>query len=246
MTTPRSAAGQTPTNPIRLQPHSGWLLVVFGIVSLANVLGQAIGSDPLTWATKPLLMPILFVWAWRQVSPIPSRANRWLLIGMVFAWLGDLLLMPTGDLWFIAGIGGFLLMQISYITAYLHIPGPGLLRSRWWLALPYLAFAVGMNLLLDPGALGVPVVIYSLVLVGMGAAALDLTARFPSPFGVRVAVGAALFVISDATIAIGAFSAVDLGNAGAVIVMGTYVIAQFLIVTNFINGGRLLDADRVA
>jgi uncharacterized membrane protein YhhN len=129
-------------------------------------------------------------------------------------------------------------MQILYIRAYRAVPGPGLIRQKLWLLLPFVAFWVGMNLVMDPGALRIPVLLYSIVLVGMGVAAVDLMARFPQPFAARVAVGAVLFIISDATIALDAFASLDLGVWEGVIVMGTYTVAQFLIVTGFVSGLR--------
>ena len=93
-----------------------------------------------------------------------------------------------------------------------------------------------MNLVMDPGALRIPVLLYSIVLVGMGVAAVDLIGRFPQPFAARVAVGAVLFIISDATLALDAFANLDLGVWEGLIVMGTYAVAQFLIVTGFVSG----------
>ncbi len=220
-----------------LLPHRGRpLALVYLAAAALNVLGHLLPGGLLTDVTKPLLMPLLFAWAWRAADRPLRRPIRLLLGGVVFAWLGDVLLMPDGDLWFIAGIGGFLVMQVLYILAYRAVPGPGLIRQRPWVLLPFAAFWAGMNLVMDPGELRIPVMLYSVVLVGMGVFALDLMGRFPQPFAARVALGGALFILSDAVLALGEFSGLDLGVWDGVIVMGTYTAGQFLIVTGFVEG----------
>jgi uncharacterized membrane protein YhhN len=218
-----------------LPPKRRPLLVAYVALAATNVAGQAVSADVLTDLTKPFLIPLLFVWAWQ---PPWDRPARLLSIGLVFAWLGDVFLMAEGDAAFLAGMGGFLVMQVLYIAAYRAVAGPSLIRARPWILVPFLAFWVGMNLLLDPGALRIPMLVYGLVLVGMGAAAVDLMGRFPQPYAGRVAVGAILFIISDATIALDDFADLAIGNWQAVIVMSTYTAAQFLIVTGFRTGLR--------
>lgn len=213
----------------------GWLWA-FIVASVVNIAGQATDAGLLMDLSKPLLIPLLFVWVWRVADRPLSRPVVLLLVGLVFAWFGDLFLMPEGDLWFMAGIGGFLVMQLFYISAYRSIPGPGLIRQRPWLLIPFVLYGAGMNLLLDPGALRIPVLLYTVVLLGMGVYALDLTARFPKPYAGRVAMGAILFIISDTFIALDAFSGMDIGTWQGLIVMVTYTVAQFLIVTAFVRG----------
>jgi uncharacterized membrane protein YhhN len=228
------AAVRTPLLPDAGRP----LLATFIAAAVLNVVGQLLAADVLMIISKPLLMPLLFAWVWQVADrPLP-RPSRLLLGGLVFAWLGDLFLMGQGDLWFIAGIAGFLVMQVLYILAYRCVPGPGLIRQRPLVLAPFVAFWAGMNLLLDPGVLRIPVLLYSVVLVGMGVLAVDLMARFPRPFGGRVALGAILFVISDAFIALEQFAGLDIGRWQGVIVMGTYTVAQFLIATGFVDGLR--------
>lgn len=144
--------------------------------------------------------------------------------------------MAAGDAAFLAGIAGFLVMQVLYIAAYRSVPGPDLIRAKLWILVPFLTFWVAMNLLMDPGALRIPVLGYSLVLVGPVVAAVDLMGRFPQPYAGRVAVGALLFIVSDAFTALDAFADLAIGRWQGVIVMGTYVVAQFLIVTGFRTG----------
>jgi uncharacterized membrane protein YhhN len=216
------------------------VLVAYGVVGLANVVGEATGLDVLAAVTKPLLVPLLLAWlvlnaggAGRLDAPL-----RWLGAGLVFAWLGDLLLMGSGDLAFMGGIAAFLVMQACYLVAFTRIPGPGLVRA-WRIALvPYVLIWIAINLLVSGGVgdLRIPVMAYSAVALAMAVAALDLVLRVPSRLGWRVAWGALVFVASDALIAVTAFGPLSSTPTTSAAVMATYVVAQAMIVTGLTGG----------
>lgn len=216
------------------------VLVVYALVGVVNVIAELTSSTSIAHVTKPLLMPLLALWLiayWRSrgsASPLPLEL-RWLLVGLGFAWLGDLFLMASGDGFFIAGIGAFLLMQICYIVAFTRVEGPGLVRA-WKIALiPYVLAWLGLNALVSSGvgSLRIPVLIYSVVLITMAVAALDLVIRVPQDKGRRVAIGAAVFVVSDAMIALTAFGPLSESAGLSAFVMATYIVAQAMIVTGF-------------
>lgn len=212
------------------------LLAVYALVGVFDVLGEALGWPAVTHVAKPLLMPLLTVWV---VAVARDRARRsplgWLLAGLAFAWLGDLALMAEGDTAFALGLGAFLVMQACYIAAFTRVPGPGLVRA-WPVAIvPFAGYWLVMNLVLfrSAGAMAVPVLVYSAVLLAMAAAALDLVLRVPRPLGWRVFWGAALFVVSDSLIALTAFGPLESGRVLSAVVMATYIAAQAMIVTGF-------------
>ena len=183
--------------------------------------------------TKPLLMPLLFAWLLVAARGRMSAALRWLAVGLVFAWLGDILLMRDGDGSFELGLGAFLLMQICYIVAFTRIPGPGLVRAWKVSVVPYVATWVVVNLLISAGvgALRIPVLLYSAVLVLMAVVALDLVLRVPRRPGWRVAWGALIFVASDGLIAVTEFGPLSQSPLASALVMATYITAQAMIVT---------------
>lgn len=216
------------------------LLVGYALVGLLNVIAELTSSTSMSHVTKPLLMPLLALWLiayWRaaeSAAPLP-RELRWLLAGIGFAWLGDLSLMGSGDAFFMGGIAVFLLMQVCYIVAFTRVEGPGLVRA-WKIALiPYVMAWLGINALVSSGvgALRIPVLIYSVVLITMAVAALDLVIRVPQDKGWRVAIGAAVFVVSDAMIALTAFGPLTESPGLSAFVMATYIVAQGMIVTGF-------------
>ena len=211
------------------------LLIAYAAMSVANVTCEALGAGTATTVTKACLMPLLLAWllvTMRRAESTPPSV-RWLAVGVVFAWFGDLLLSGDGDLFFMAGIGAFLVMQVCYIVAFTRVPGPGLVRAWKVAIIPYALVWVVMNVLVSSGvgALRLPVLIYSAVLVTMALAALDLVIRVPQRLGWRVAIGAALFLVSDALIALTAFGPLTESRGASVVIMTTYLLAQGMIVT---------------
>jgi uncharacterized membrane protein YhhN len=216
------------------------VLAGYAVVALVNVLAEAADSATVAGVAKAALMPLLALWL---VLTARGRCRRaplgWLAGALAFAWLGDLLLIGSGDAFFLAGVAAFLVMQVLAILAFRSVPGPGLVRA-WPIALvPYVAVWIVINALIWPtaGSLRPAILVYSAVLIAMAVAALDLVIRVPRG-GWSVAIGAALFVVSDAFIALSAFEVVDSTPAIAAFVMATYTAAQGLIVTGFERATR--------
>jgi uncharacterized membrane protein YhhN len=199
---------------------------VVGATWLTYLMMQVAGFEgPLRLVVKGMLMATLLGWVLVALGP---RAPRWLVAGLAFAILGDVLL----DVRFELGMVGFLLMQICYIVGFLRLGAWTGLRARWPVGVAYLIVGVGANIALGPhlGSLAIPVLVYSTAILSMAALA--------SGVGSRVGLGGALFVISDALIG------VDKAGAGfpgrGMVVMVTYLAAQYLIATGW---ARRVDPD---
>ena len=213
------------------------VLGLYGVVGAMNVFCVATSLSIPATAAKVLLMPLLLVWLLLTVSGgcTPRSAVRWLAVGMLLAWFGDILLTQDSDAFFAAGLSSFLVMQVCYVVAFLRIPGPGLVRA-WKVAIvPFLVVYVVINLLISDGvgALRIPVLVYSAALMVMALAALDLVLRVPRPLGWRIAAGSVLFLVSDALIALTAFGPLTQSPAWSAVIMTTYIAAQAMIVTGF-------------
>ena len=106
-----------------------------------------------------------------------------------------------------------------------------------WLLLA--TFGVVMLSVLTPhldDALRVPVFAYMAVILAMGASAVDRHGRaLPASFWL-VTIGAALFLASDAVIALNRF--VSPVTGALPIIMGSYTLAQFLIVHGLLRQTR--------
>lgn len=211
-------------------------LVAYGIVAALNLVAQVGGWTPVGRVTVWLVAPLLAGWTLTTAPrPLP-RPLRLLLVGLVFAFGGDVLLSLPGDALFPLGMVSFLGMQVLYVLAFRAVPGPGLLRA-WPVA--WAPFALAWVILLalvwgGAGQLLVPLMVYGAALLVMAAQAFDLVLRVPRPLGWRVAWGAALFVVSDALIALSRFGPVPRGTGTSVAIMATYLAAQAMIVTGFV------------
>lgn len=214
------------------------LMAAYVIVAAANVIAEATASDGGILVTKPLLMPLLLAWLIAVAGrrwPVPLR---WLGVGLVFAWAGDLFLMGDGDTAFHLGIAAFLVMQACYLVAFLRVPGPGLVRAWPIAVIPYALIWLVLVLVVWPGAgqMRIPVLVYSAVIVTMALGALDLVLRLPQNLAWRVTAGALVFIVSDALIALTSFGPITSSAMTEAAVMLTYTVAQALIVTGFTRG----------
>ncbi len=216
----------------------GVFMSAYVLVGVLNVIAVASSNANGEQLTKPLLIPLLLAWLVAMVRREWSVPLRWIGVGLVFAWAGDLALMGEGDVAFLVGIAAFLVMQVCYLVAFLRVPGPGLVRAWKIAAVPYALIWIAVNALVWQGAgdLRIPVLVYSAVAVAMALAALDLVLRLPQALAWRVAAGALLFVASDALIAVTAFGPLAESATTGAVIMTTYIAAQGLIVTGFTHG----------
>ncbi len=201
---------------------------IFLLAVAAEWLARLYNLTALEQISKPLLMPLLAAWFY-FITPQGQIKAFWLIVALMFAWLGDmfLLLDEGANHYFILGLVMFLITHLVYIYLFYstsHQFRPGFIT--WATGFSLVMFAFLLNFLLWPGlgSLRVPVMIYSLVLVGMG-----LTALFRKAVGNNaVLIGAILFIASDSLLAVNKFYE-PFALAGFW-VMVTYVLGQFLIV----------------
>jgi uncharacterized membrane protein YhhN len=159
--------------------------------------------------TKPLLMPTLLVGKDRPTQ-------RALALG----GLGDVALLGKGQLAFTAGLGSFLAGHVAWM-AVLRPRSRGAVTPAN--AAPYLVAWAGLNAYLwqRTGRDRLPVLVYSAALLGTALAALDTG----DP---ETAAGGALFLLSDALLALERFGDVHLPLHEG-LVMATYTTGQALL-----------------
>lgn len=188
----------------------------YGVLAVADTVLAATGRSAPRRVTKPLLMPALAVGR-------DAGTRR----ALALSGAGDVALLGTGPTAFTAGLGAFLGGQLAWIRVLrarsAARPTGGLLRRRPLVAVPYVAAAVGLNAVLwrRAGRDRLPVAVYSAALTSMALAAADTGDR-------ATAAGGALFLASDALIALDRFGGVRL-PAHEGWVMGTYTAAQALL-----------------
>jgi uncharacterized membrane protein YhhN len=203
------------------------------LIACAHLAGISWQVTWLTQWTKPLLIPLLAL-AFYSNASVRSGATWQLVCIFLFSWLGDVLLQFSGTTYFLAGLGSFLLAQISYTSFFIQYPPKGLgsLASKPWGAIPYLLYLICMLWFLWPGldaALRIPVAVYSVFLVGMGLSAFGFRQKTKAPWGWWIVLGSILFVLSDSLIALDRFSDMPVWHPRFSIMI-TYILAQGLLI----------------
>ena len=159
----------------------------------------------------------------------------WLTGALAFSWLGD----GVGTLSLIIKLAAFLLGHLCYIALFWPHRARSALRRPAWLV-GYALVIGGALVLIAPqsGRLAPAVVAYGVVLGVMALLATGLN---------RVAaIGGALFVVSDLTIAVQVWVLRAPYVGTEVLIMSTYLAAQLLLVTGLVresgSSGRLAPA----
>jgi uncharacterized membrane protein YhhN len=195
----------------------------------------ALAQPWLTFAFKPLATILIIVQAWPRGANTPVL-RRWLLAGLMLSLAGDVaLLWPAQG--FLAGLASFLLAHLAYLTAFTRVQR---LAARIGPFVVYAVVAGGVLTVLWPGVpppLRGPVLAYVLCLSAMAAQAGVLWRAAPTdPAARRMALGGALFVVSDALLAMNRF-AVPLPLASLFILV-PYWAAQACIASGLARAPR--------
>ncbi|MGE9782756.1 lysoplasmalogenase family protein [Janibacter sp. G368] len=155
-------------------------------------------------------------------------------LALLLSWLGDTLprfVAEGSAAGFGLMLGCFLLAQLAYAAALAPFVGRSIVCTRPALLAPYVLALVVLVAVTagGAGAMLPAVVVYGLAIVTMAVLATGLD---------RVAtVGAIVFLVSDALIALRAFADVEL-PLHSVLVMLTYVVGQGLLVAAIAHRDR--------
>lgn len=207
-------------------------IIGFGLAFVAHMVLRGLEIDPYQTITKCLLAPLLALWAWQLKGP------RLLVLGLVFCFLGDLFMDLDGM--FPAGMGAFALAHICFITLFVQRGAIDALRESFggkqrWRALLAVLYVLGALAVIawawsgfQPPAIRPAIPIYALLLAGTASTAMALDTR--------AGIGAALFVVSDAFIALGEAGRMDDGATWhRLLIMGLYAIGILLIAAGVLN-----------
>ncbi|MFL6680254.1 MAG: lysoplasmalogenase [Burkholderiaceae bacterium] len=193
-----SVASST-TSVRRILPLLGAVAALLAIASAP----WALDRPWVNFAFKPLATLCVIAWAALGRSD-DGLVKRWIVVGLVFSLLGDIaLLWPVQG--FLAGLVAFLLGHLSYLVALTR--RVRFLASRTAFgAWAVVAASVLASLWAGvPADMRVPVLVYVTALSAMAAQAtsvwLACRARPDAAKWRVVAIGAALFVLSDAILA---------------------------------------------
>jgi uncharacterized membrane protein YhhN len=161
-----------------------------------------------------------------------SPFHTWMVVGLIFGAIGDVALLGRSTRAFVGGLAAFLVGHLAYVIAFAQLESPA-----YWIIyagrIGMIAIAGGAFSLrwLWPhlGKLKTPVVLYviAIVLMVLGAFSIRSTGGLPAPERELLALGAALFFLSDLAVARERFVARDFKNK--LYGLPAYFVAQLLI-----------------
>ncbi|HMG89195.1 MAG TPA: lysoplasmalogenase [Chryseolinea sp.] len=217
-------------------------LILFFIVALGELVSIATQSERLLIPCKPMIMVTLGVY---YLLSAGEDRSFMVLLAIIFSLAGDVSLMfdSVNSIYFMVGLVSFLISHVFYIIAYRQhqnseqedsLQGIQKLRA----AFPIVLAGTGLVVILYPalGAMKFPVIVYALVLVVMVLNALFRLGRTSVVSFWFVFVGAMFFMVSDSLLAVNKFLE-PLPHSG-LLVMSTYISAQFLIIEGLIAHPR--------
>jgi uncharacterized membrane protein YhhN len=207
-------------------PSNPLLLLAVAVSALLAIRAH-IGPDKRwqIYILKPLTTALILALAVLTPSTDP-RYHLAVCVGLALSLAGDIFLMLPGDR-FLPGLASFLLAHLAYLGAFTSgLPVAPAVAPL----VVYGAAGAAMLAALWPGLshrLRAPVATYVLVIATMAAVALARWLDRGGSLALAAAVGAGLFMLSDALLALGRFRRSFPGARAAV--LGTYWAAQLLI-----------------
>lgn len=210
-------------------------LYMFLIIGVLDLFFTAQGDSDLRIYSKPLIIFTLFMYFFQISKGIEGTILRKsILSALLFSWLGDILLIFPHL--FLYGLGAFLMAHICLIIGFkisqnkpFEIGTVNFIRLFFY-NLPIYILAAFVYYLIQPNLheMKVPVIIYLLVIVMMVTTARERYQKtIPESFW-QVFIGGLFFMVSDGILALNLFFK-PFPESG-VLVMGTYILAQLLIV----------------
>ena len=198
-----------------------------------------VGQENVAWYFKPLLLPFLIIATYKSK---PFESKKWLLLALLFSWIGDIILMfaDKGELYFIFGLVSFLVAHLQFIVLFIkQKPETNYKKnSFFWIGfLATLAYLASLLLLLFPtlGDLKIPVFVYAATISLMLIEAIKGYFSWQKPTNAVILIGAIFFVTSDSILAINKFYS-PLPSA-SFLIMFTYSVAQYLITSGILTLG---------
>lgn len=209
-------------------------LFAFILVSVLDLLGIIFKIESLLYVFKPFVMLALLFLYTSSVSDI----NKWYSTALIFSFFGDVFLMYSGQLPFKIGLISFLIAHILFIRIVTQRIKKVSFLSILTAVIP---FAVFLSLLIytikdSLGELLVPVIIYGFTISMFGVVSLINYVETKSAKSIWMLIGAIVFMISDTLLDINKFYLPK--EVFGVLIMGTYIIAQYLIYRSMVLDTR--------
>lgn len=184
--------------------------------------------------SKPFLLPLIVLYYIFSLPDI-KFAIPWLILAIIADWIGDVLLIPNGHLWFSLGGISFLTGHVSFVLTYMK--RIDFSKVLWLLIVVAAIFYFGVSVIviraLKPSThkkMLIPMFFYLMCNSTMNLFALMQLMSIPCPGSIAVYVGALLFFISDCSLVlVRYYKNQDLVYRRHFTVMLSYILGIFLI-----------------
>lgn len=206
---------------------AGLLLLLFATLDIAGIVFKI---PILVLVSKPfIILSLLYLYSISEI-----KLNKWYVFALVFSFFGDILLLFSGELFFMGGLVSFLMAHFLFIKIVIsRIKEVNFLKALFS-AIPFLAvFGFLIFTLKDSlHEMLAPVIIYGLTISTFGAVSFLDFLNSKSKKSFLMLFGAVIFMISDSLLAINKFY--NPAHILEAFVMITYVLAQYLIFRSMI------------
>jgi len=214
-----------------------WLCLFF-LISGIHLFGKCDESFLLSAShTKPLLIPLLLAYFISKTKTAKTTSIRLVYAALICSFAGDVFLIFSGPLYFLLGLGSFLLTHILYILVFIRVRKQDTSEGKTLLwTIPIYLYGGLILYQLWPYIEGMylPVTLYALTISTMLYTAIRLAGTIPKHIFIFLFVGAISFIISDTVLAWDLFVKPSY-TIPCYLVMSTYLLGQYLLIEGFIR-----------
>jgi len=200
-------------------------LVLFLMVCILDLVGVYFEHNTIIFMAKPFLM-ITLIWYYIVNT---KTVNKLFVAGLFFSFLGDVLLLGTGELYFILGLLFFLIAHVFYIIMVIKLLKNTKMTQVLLASIPYLIIFTSLLTILYSGLgeMKIPVIVYAITITVLGISSLSLYLQNKNKTHLILVFGVLIFIISDSVLALNMFYKEQ--SIYPLLIISTYVIAQYLI-----------------
>lgn len=178
---------------------------------------------------KPLTLILILLIA--TIFPaVESSYKIFIVLGLLFSLLGDIFLIYP-EQHFKKGLIVFLIGHVCYIIAFTISTG---FHFTLWIFLPVIVVGILYLRIILPysGKMKIPIIVYITIILIMGWTAIERFHNDPTLRTILPVIGAVLFMISDAVLALNKFK--NSFFSAELIILTTYFTAQWLLAISII------------
>ena len=198
---------------------------LFVTVALLDIIAIVTEREALRYFFKPMVIFSLALLYWLS----STSKNKWYLMALSGSFLGDVFLLFEGQLYFMLGLGSFLLAHLFFIKIVFNTLTKPKLNTVLLSAVVFSGFLLVLLYILGShtGNLLIPVMVYGLVISSFGCISLISYLNLKSKASLMLFLGALVFIFSDTLLAFNKF--INTTEVLGVVVMGSYIVAQYVI-----------------